>query len=338
MKTSTRLFLRPLAVVSAMAAPLLGGCSTATVLHPVGDVAARQRDMLLTATGLMLLVIVPVMVLTVIFAWRYRAGRGAKYQPDWDHSIHLELVIWSAPLLIVICLGALTWLGTHLLDPYRPLDRFGIGEPVAAEAQALEIDVVALDWKWLFIYPEYGVASVNELAVPVGRPVHFRITSSTVMNAFYVPTLAGQIYAMSGMETQLHGIVDRPVESIGFSSNYSGAGFSGMRFAFHGMPKGVFDEWLTELRAAPEKLDRAAYRNLEKPSQNVVPKYYANVDPALFRAIVNLCVDEGSRCVDDTMMLDAQGGAGKASARDIAGLHYDRDGRRGGQVHGLTEP
>ena len=215
-------------------AGLLGGCNL-VVLSPAGDVAMQQRDLLVVSTLLMLLIIVPVMALTALFAWRYRhTNTAVPYEPDWDHSTKLELIIWAAPLMIIICLGALTWLGTHLLDPYRRIDRLAPGQPVAQEQKPLSVEVVALDWKWLFIYPDYGIASLNELAAPVDRPIDFRITSSSVMNSFYIPALAGQIYAMPGMETKLHAVINDPGTYTGFSANYSGAGFSGMRFAFYG--------------------------------------------------------------------------------------------------------
>ncbi|MDK2757981.1 MAG: ubiquinol oxidase subunit II, partial [Blastomonas fulva] len=173
--------------------PLLGGCGM-VVLDPAGDVAQQQGDLVVISTLLMLIIIVPVMALTGWFAWKYRAANtAATYKPDWDHSTQLELLIWAVPLLIIICLGAVTWVGTHLLDPYRPLARTAPGQPVGADVKPLEVQVVALHWKWLFIYPEQGIATVNELAVPEGRPLKFRISSSSVMNSFYVPAMAGQI-------------------------------------------------------------------------------------------------------------------------------------------------
>ncbi len=179
-----------------LVAPLLGGCDL-VVLNPAGDVALQQRDLVVISTVLMLLIIVPVMALTIYFAWRYKADKEPEdYDPDWNHSTYLELVIWAAPLLIIICLGAVTWMWTHLLAPYRPLDRVAQGQPVAADVRPLEVEVAALDWKWLFIYPEQGIATVNEMAAPVDRPIRFRLTATSVMNAFYVPALAGMIYAM----------------------------------------------------------------------------------------------------------------------------------------------
>jgi cytochrome o ubiquinol oxidase subunit 2 len=297
--------------------PLIGMTSAcgAVVLSPSGDVAAQQRDLLLISTGLMLLIILPVMALTVLFAWRYRAkNKDARYEPDWDHSTSLEVVIWAAPLLIIICLGALTWAGTHLLDPYRPLNRIAAGRPVPQSVEPLRVDVVALDWKWLFIYPEYGVATVNELAAPVDRPIQFNITASNVMNTFYVPALAGQIYAMPSMQTKLYAVINKPGQYEGFSANYSGAGFSGMRFAFHGLPQAGFDQWIATARASGETLDRAQYLQLEKPSERVPVRRFGKIDAGLFAAIVGRCVEPGRMCMGEMMALDDQGGVDQDKA------------------------
>ncbi|NBO20945.1 MAG: ubiquinol oxidase subunit II [Rhodobacteraceae bacterium] len=299
------------------------------VLAPSGHVAASQRDLLVISTGLMLLIIIPVMVLTVYFAWKYRAGnKNAEYSPDWDHSTKLELVIWAAPLLIIICLGALTWVGTHLLDPYRPLSKRADGTSLSQVAP-LKVEVVALDWKWLFILPEQGVASVNDLALPVGRPVEFTLTSSTVMNAFYIPSMAGMIYAMPAMETKLHGIFDQAGEYNGLASHYSGAGFSGMHFKVHAVDQAGFDAWVAAAKGAESTLDRAAYRALEAPSENVRPMYFASVEGGLFDRIVNLCVDDGKMCMADMMALDKRGGMGVTGTYNVAQLSYDKYGRRG---------
>lgn len=300
---------------SAISLPaLLGGCN-AVVLHPMGDVALQQRNLVIFATCLMLLIVVPVIALVGLFAWRYRAtNRTATYAPDWDHSTQLELVIWAAPLLIVICLGAVTWTGTHLLDPYRPIGRIAKDRPITAGVAPLEVQVVALDWKWLFIYPQYGFATVNELAAPVDRPIRFRITSSSVMNAFYVPTLAGMIYAMPSMETKLHAVINKPGDYAGFSSNYSGAGFSGMRFRFHGMDEAGFARWIAQNRAARLPLTRANYQILEKPTETVPVMRFGRVAPGLFDAVVNQCVRPGTTCMAQMMRTDgadpsAMGGA-----------------------------
>ena len=312
------------------AALLLGGCNM-VVLSPSGDVAAQQRDLIIVSTVLMLIVVIPVMALTVLFAWRYRstAKKAATYEPDWDHSTQLELVIWAAPLLIIICLGAVTWMGTHLLDPYRPLDRLDGGRQLTEAAQPLRVEVVALDWKWLFIYPDYGVASVNELAAPVDRPIDFSITSSAVMNSFFIPALAGQIYAMPGMQTKLHAVINKEGTFEGFSANYSGAGFSQMRFAFHGLSDADFDAFITEARKVPAGLDRARYLELEQPSENVPPQRFASVDPDLYRRILNRCVEPGKMCMSEMMAIDAKGGLGMAGIDNVLPLLYDKHNRRG---------
>jgi cytochrome o ubiquinol oxidase subunit 2 len=294
------------------------------VMNPAGDVAVQQRDLILMSTLLMLLIILPVMALTIFFAWRYRAGaKRDDYDPDWDHSTSLELLIWSAPLLIIIWLGAITWTSTHLLDPYRPIERIDAQRKVTPNTRALQVEVVAMDWKWLFIYPELGIATVNELAAPVDRPIQFKLTSSTMMNSFYVPALAGQIYAMPGMQTVLHAVANRPGNYEGFSANYSGAGFSNMRFRFHALDQAGFDQWIAKVKGSKTPLDSAAYVRLEQPSEKVAPIYFGQVQPKLFHAALNMCVQPGKRCMDEVMMVDAHGGAGKESAHDTQGLRHD---------------
>jgi cytochrome o ubiquinol oxidase subunit 2 len=291
---------------------LLGGCGM-VVLSPSGYVAAQQRDLLISSTLLMLLIIIPVMGLTVYFAWRYsdkRKGSEGSYDPNFHHSTGLELIIWTAPLMIVICLGAITWVGTHRLDPFRPLTHIGERRPVGPTVEPLDIEVVALDWKWLFIYPEYGVASLSEAAVPVDRPINFHLTSQSVMNAFYVPALAGMIYAMPSMTSQLHAVMNLPGDYEGFSSNYSGAGFSGMRFRFRGLDAPDFTSWIADARRSTETLDRARYLELAKPSEDEPPAFFSTVDPDLFRRAVNRCVEEGRMCIDEMMVLNSTGGTG----------------------------
>lgn len=320
--------LRLLPVLTLL--PLLSGCGM-VVLDPAGDVARQQGNLIVISTLLMLTIIIPVMALTILFAWRYRAAnKEATYRPDWDHSTQLELVIWAAPLLIIICLGALTWVATHLLDPYRPLARTAPGQAVAADVTPLEVNVVALDWKWLFIYPEQGIATVNELAVPVDRPIRFRISASSVMNSFYIPAMAGQIYAMPGMETKLHAVLNQPGNFTGFSSNYSGAGFSNMRFAVKSLPAGEFDQWVAQAKASPEgALDRQAYLQLERPSEREPARIFATVDPQLFDAVVNMCVEPGKMCMHDMMSVDAAGGGGIAGIHNVQQVTYDKFAARG---------
>ncbi|WP_407149195.1 ubiquinol oxidase subunit II [Bradyrhizobium sp. ORS 86] len=308
---------------------LLGGCDF-VVLAPAGDVAAQQRDLVVISTVLMLLIVLPVMALTVFFAWRYRQSNTAvPYEPEWDHSTQLELVIWSAPLLIIVCLGALTWMGTHLLDPYRTLGRIDAGKAIESKDAPLNVEVVALDWKWLFIYPDYGVAAVNELAAPVDRPIRFRITASSVMNSFYIPALAGQIYAMPGMETKLHAVANEQGTFRGFSANYSGAGFSGMHFAFKSLSASDFDKWITNAKASSNMLGRSDYLQLERPSQNEPVRLYGSVDRDLYKAILNMCVETGKMCVSEMMAIDAKGGLGREGLNNTLPLTYDKYARRG---------
>jgi len=317
---------------------LLSGCN-AVVLHPSGDVAAQQRDLVVISTVLMLLIIIPVMALTVFFAWRYRqSNTSARYEPDWDHSTHLELVIWSAPLLIIICLGALTWMATHLLDPFRPIGRTAPGQAVTHNTKSLKVDVVALDWKWLFIYPDYGVAAVNELAAPVGMPIDFRITSSSVMNSFFIPALAGQVYAMPGMQTKLHAVINKPGVFEGFSANYSGAGFSGMHFDFKGLANGDFDKWIADAKTATATLGRSEYLELERPSENVPVKKFGTVDPELYNLILNMCVEPGKMCMNEMSAIDAKGGLGLAGVHNTLPLEYDKYLRRGATALGPKKP
>jgi cytochrome o ubiquinol oxidase subunit II len=261
------------------------------LLHPAGAVAAQQGHLIVVSTVLMLLVIVPVIALTVLFAWRYRQSNSqATYAPDWDHSTQLELVIWAAPLLIIIALGAVTWISTHTLDPYRPLHHSDPARPVAAAVKPLTVEVVALDWKWLFIYPDQGIAVVNELAAPVDVPITFKITASSVMNSFFIPALAGQIYAMPGMETQLHAVINRAGDYEGFSANYSGAGFSDMRFKFRGVSAQDFNRWVQAARTDGRTLDRDRYLQLQRPSERDPVQRYATVAPNLYETILDRTV------------------------------------------------
>lgn len=300
-----RRLLRSPLVLAAL--PILGGCDM-VVMNPSGDVARQQADLILWSTALMLLIIVPVIVLTVLFAWRYRASNeDAEYRPDWDHSTGLELIIWSAPLLIIIALGALTWTSTHLLDPYRPIARLAPGRPLPANDRPLEIQVVSLDWKWLFIYPEQGVATVNELVLPVDRQVRFRLSSSSVMNTFYVPAMAGMIYTMPGMETKLHAVINKPGRFEGMSANYSGAGFSGMKFWTYGTDAAGFDQWVARTRGAQDRLSAANYLRLERPSEKVPVIRFAGVEPALFDRVVRMCVRPGQPCMGESMAHGSSG-------------------------------
>jgi cytochrome o ubiquinol oxidase subunit 2 len=294
--------LKRLRTAAILSMPLLLAACDRAVLNPAGDVARQQRDLIYISTGLMLLIIVPVMILTVVVAWRYRKGKGATYDPHFDHSTSLELVIWSAPLLIIIILGALTWSSTHLLDPFRPLSRkAAVLDPNAAAVKPLRVQVVSMDWKWLFIYPEQGIATVNELVLPVDREVRFDITSTNMMSTFYAPTMAGMIYAMPGMQSTLHAVLDRPVSDEGISGMYTGAGFANHRFKLHGVPQSQFDQWVAKAKASGQVLNTPTYLKLVEPTEKHPITYFAASQPDLFRRIVERCVEPGKPCMSELM-------------------------------------
>ena len=316
--------LRALATIPLL---LVAAACDRAVLNPAGDVARQQRDIIYISTGLMLLIIVPVMVLIVVFAWRYRAGKGGTYDPDFDHSTALELVIWSAPLLIIIILGALTWSSTHLLDPFRPLDHAAAGQEAKAPREApLRVQVVSLDWKWLFIYPDLGIATVNELVVPVNRQIRFDLTSTNMMNTFYAPTLAGMIYTMPGMQSTLHAVLNRPGDYEGYSGNYSGQGFSHMKFRLRGVSDAEFGRFVSGARGSGRPLDLATYMLLVKPSERVPAMRFGGVQGDLFRRILERCVEPGKPCMSAVMAHDRQAGGGDPHAmRPGAGMPPGRD-------------
>lgn len=313
----------PTWLAAALAAASLAGCSKAVVLNPAGDIAAQQGNLVVTATVLMLIVIVPVILLTLLFAWKYRQGNtDAEYDPDWHHSTSLELVIWSVPLMIIIALGALTWIATHKLDPYRPLDRIDAQRALAADVKPLEVQVVAMDWKWLFFYPELGIATVNELAAPVDRPILFKLTATSTMNAFYVPDLAGMIYAMPGMQTELNAVINQPGVYKGMSSHYSGAGFSGMTFKFHGLSESDFAQWVAKTKSEGKPLTRQAYMDLAKPSERDPVQRFASVEEGLYDKVLNRCVEDGKMCMHHMMAIDENGGDAYVRA---VGLNLPQD-------------
>jgi cytochrome o ubiquinol oxidase subunit 2 len=265
------------AVVSICSGFLLASCQG--VLDPQGPIAAAERLLLINSTAIMLVVVVPVIVATLAFAWWYRASNThATRSLDESYEGRVEFVVWSIPALTVILLGGVIWIGSHQLDPRAPIQ--GKSDPV-------RVDVVALDWKWLFIYPDHGVASVNQLVIPAGAPVEFRLTSATVMNSFFVPQLGSQIYAMGGMITHLHLLADNPGEYPGFSANYSGDGFSWMRFVVKSVSPGDFNAWLEQARSTGSGLDDAGYAELAKPSRDVSPTTYRSIEPKLFERILD---------------------------------------------------
>ncbi len=271
-------------VLALIAAATLGGCSEG-VLDPQGPVASAQRLLLFDSTAIMLVVVIPVIVATLAFAWWYRSSNTrATRSLDESYEGRVEFVTWSIPALTVILLGGVIWIGSHQLDPRAPIP--GTSE----NSDPLRVDVVALDWKWLFIYPDKGIAAVSQLVIPAATPIEFRLTSATVMNAFFVPQLGSQIYTMGGMTTHLNLQADNPGEFPGFSANFSGDGFSWMQFIVRSVPAADFNGWLERARGSGSALDDAGYAELAKPSKAVPPKTYRSVDPKLFERIIDLTV------------------------------------------------
>jgi len=254
---------------------LLASCGQG-VLDPHGPVGQAERIILSDATAIMLAVVGPVIALTLIFAWWFRAGnKRAKYRPDWEYSGRIEMIIWSIPALVILFLGGIAWISSHELDPPRPL----------SARPALEVEVIALDWRWLFIYPEHGIASLNRLAVPTGVPIHFKLTATSVMNSFFIPQLGSQIYCMPGMTTQLNLQADDAATYQGLSAQYSGDGFSDMRFTVEATSPEEFQQWIDRTRAQEGALNLSTFVRLAKPAHAGAPATYSRVDPELFQEV-----------------------------------------------------
>src|SRR5271167_1393739 len=238
----------------------LGGCSEG-VLNPKGPVAAAERTILFNSLGIMLAIVIPTILATLAVAFWFRAAnRRAAYLPDFEYSGRLELLVWSIPAMTVLLVGGVAWVGAHDLDPRKA---------ISSSANPVTVQVVSLDWKWLFIYPEQGFASVNHLVVPAGTPISFELTSSGVMNSFFVPQLGSQIYTMSGMTTHLQLQADHPGSYRGLSANFSGDGFADMHFVVDAVPAQQFEQWLTSTRESGPTLDAESFADLARPSEAV---------------------------------------------------------------------
>src|SRR6266446_4628345 len=255
----------------------LGGC-TDGVFDPKGPVALAERQILLNALGIMLAIVIPVILATLGVAFWFRASNErARYRPSFTYSGRLEMLVWSIPAMTVFLVGGVAWVGSHDVSPRKP---------IVSTVRPLRVQVASLDWKWLFIYPEQGVASVNRLTIPVGTPVNLELTSSGVMNSFFVPQLGGQIYTMAGMITRLHLQADHPGTYRGFSAQFSGAGFSDMHFDADAVTDEKLAQWLDAARTAGPELDAKTYADLAKPSAAVAPFTYRAVAPGLFNNIM----------------------------------------------------
>lgn len=248
------------------------------VFNPKGVIAFAEKDLIVTTTLLMLIVVIPVFILLGAFLWRYRAtNTKATYAPDWHGNMMLETIWWTIPIVIIAIIGRLTWISSHELDPYKP---------IVSSIPPITIEVVALDWKWLFIYPEENIATVNFVQFPKGVPINFKITADAPMNSFWIPQLAGQIYAMAGMDTRLHIMANEYGEYAGLSSNYSGVGFSGMKFTAKVGTREEFDQWVLTAKQASSTLSMSEYKKLAEKSRNNEVSEYSSVEKDLYDKII----------------------------------------------------
>jgi cytochrome o ubiquinol oxidase subunit 2 len=267
-----------IALSSICAAAFLGGCSSIVLFDPKGPIGDAERFIILTAIALMLIVVIPVFVMSFLFARRYRASNTeATYTPKWSYSKKIDLVIWLVPIAIVTALAILAWSETHHLNPYKP---------IYPSINPTRIEAVSLDWKWLFIYPDHHIATVNQLVFPVKVPLNFRITADTVMTSFFIPQLGSQIYAMAGMQSLLHLMADEPGVYFGQNQQFSGRGFAGMNFKAIAVSREEFEEWVQKTKQSPDTLDLARFEDLEKPSVGYPVTYFSSVKPDLFDSII----------------------------------------------------
>jgi cytochrome o ubiquinol oxidase subunit 2 len=257
----------------------LAGCSHQGVLDSAGPIAAGERTILLNSTVIMLAIVIPTAIATLVFAFWFRAGNWrARYLPEWAYSGRVELVVWAIPILVILFLAGVIWVGSHDLDPFKPL-------PAEKNAKPIEVQVVSLDWKWLFIYPDQGIATVNQLVIPTGTPVHFSLTSASVMNTFFIHRLGSMIYTMNGMVTQVHLQADQPGTYWGQSAQFSGDGFSDMNFQTRAVAPAEFAGWVAAAKGKGPALDAKAYAGLAQQGTVKTPYGYGAVQPGLFNLI-----------------------------------------------------
>lgn len=279
MSRKVRVVLIAITVLAVLAlfAHFINGADMA-LFNTKGYVGDRERNLIIFTMLLSLVVIIPVFTLLFVFAWKYRESRPrGKYTPDNDHNTIAEFIWWGIPCCLILLVGTIAWNSSHTLDPYRPL---------ASDKKPISVEVIALDWKWLFIYPEQNIASVNLLEFPTNRPVNFTITSDAPMNSFWIPSLGGQIYAMSGMSTKLHLEAHTPGEYKGLSANISGEGFAGMKFIAKATSEDEFAQWVKQVKQTNTPLSHSVYDTLAKPSTNNPPSFYSSVVPDLYDTVI----------------------------------------------------
>ena len=265
-------------LLSLGAVTFLGGCSTIVLFDPKGPIGEAERFVIIAAIVLMLIVVIPVFIMAFWFARKYRASNTeSTYMPKWSHSAKIEFFMWAVPVAIVTVLAILAWTTTHSLDPYKPIH---------SAAKPLNIEAVSLDWKWLFIYPDQNIATVNQITFPVNVPVSFKLTSDTVMTSFFIPQLGSQIYAMAGMQTRLHLLANQPGTYAGHNQQLSGRGYADMHFKANAVSREEFQSWVQKVRQSPEKLDLDQYEKLATPSVGHGVTYFSSVKPDLFDYIL----------------------------------------------------
>lgn len=279
MKAKYKVILAIIIVLAAAAlTALYVSSSNVEVLNPKGLIAKKQKDLIITVALLMMIVVVPVFVFTIYFAYKYRENNDkARHEPDWEHNNIAELCWWGVPFIIIVILAVITWRTTHELNPFKPLDN---------EKQAINVQAVALEWKWLFIYPDQGIATVNYLQIPEKTPINFEVTADAPMNSFWIPQLGGQIYAMPGMRAKLHLIADETGTYRGLSANFSGKGFAGMKFVTKSTSESDFYAWVNEVKGSKQQLTIAEYEKLVKPSSYVPKILFGSFYEGLFDWIV----------------------------------------------------
>ena len=276
--------------LAILLAPLCLAACHADLLDPQGPVSSAERSILIDSMAIMLAIVVPTIVGALGVGWWFRKSNGrARHLPDWAYSGQIELIVWGIPILVITLLGGVAWISSHQLDP---------AQPIASTTPAIQVQGVSLDWKWLFIYPDQHIASVNELVVPAGVPIHFSLTSGSVMNAFFVPQLGSMIYTMNGMATQLNLRADKPGDFMGLSTHYSGDGFSDMHFQMRAVPVDQFESWVANTRKAGPVLDSASYANLAKQSVPAAPFEFRDVEQGLFQKVVSQQLAPGPGPVD----------------------------------------
>ena len=284
----------------AFAILLLSGCDSA-LLNPKGAIGVQEKELIITSLVLMLIVVIPVILMTIYFSFKYRASNtDEEYAPEWSHSTKIELVVWTIPIIIIAILGTITWHSTHELEPSKPL---------ASDVEPMTIEVVSMDWKWLFIYPEQHIATLNHVVFPKDVPVEFKLTSDNIMNSFFIPRLGSQIYAMPGMVTRLHLIANHEGDFKGIADSYSGEGFSHMKFtATATADRASFDKWVEKVQSSPDTLaDLSAYKALAKPSIDEPVTYYSKVVPELFTNVVTQYPGSMNASFDKACLVEDEG-------------------------------